>query len=345
MNQSKRRLDKRMAGVCQGFRCLDRDECHAYDDAIKASRFQHSSDSCQDVLNDELVTLQYRNRSGELELISAERAQELMRCSYTSKLLFQRTLLLRNYAFFGYSDCVMDGYQEFAGRSDKISASISPKVCIGHVESLDHVEDQPLGLFAMVDIAQLEFLGEYTGVLQVQSAHADHFDAYGVCYPSVYEGGDLYVSAAEYGNAIRCINHSFSPNARFVPMTHDGVLHIFCVRTRWLCRQNADLLILLVPVDAVHDRADHQGRANLRQLRNGLLEVDGHRPRGLLSSPNTTLAICCLSTLRSPRWPRSPPARSAAARSCPRPSARGCPCRQRPCRWCRTRRSRRPAGP
>lgn len=219
-----------MAGICQGFRCLDRDECHAYDDTLKASHFQHSSDSCQDVLNDELLTLQYRNQSGALELISAERAQDLMQCSYTSKLLFQRTTMLRNYAFFGFSDCVVDDFNDFAGQSHKVSSNISSKVCIGHVESLSHVEDRPLGLFATDEIPPLEFLGEYTGVLQVHATHADQFDAYGVCYPSVYEGGDLYVSAAEYGNAMRCINHSFSPNARFVPMTHDGILHIFCVR-------------------------------------------------------------------------------------------------------------------
>ncbi|KAI9987929.1 hypothetical protein PInf_024184 [Phytophthora infestans] len=46
----------------------------------------------------------------------------------------------------------------------------------------------------------------------------NEFDPYGISYPSVYEGRDLYVSASEYGNSIRCINHTATPNARFVPM-------------------------------------------------------------------------------------------------------------------------------
>lgn len=159
---------------------------------------------------------------------SVERVQELMKCEYTSKLLFQRTHMLRNYAFWGFSDSVVDGFEQAAETVNDM-AVISPKVAIGHVDSLDHVEEQPLGLFATDDLATLEFLGEYTGVLKVHADGVNSFDPYGISYPSVYEGGDLYVSASEYGNVMRCINHSSRPNARFVPLVHGGILRIFCV--------------------------------------------------------------------------------------------------------------------
>lgn len=157
-----------------------------------------------------------------------------MRCTYTSKLLFQRSLMLRNYAFWGFSDSIVDGFEQVAATVND-SHAISPKVAIGHVDVLAGVEDQPLGLFATDAIAALEFLGEYAGVVKVHADGANQFDPYGISYPSVYEGGDLYVSAAEYGNVIRCINHSGRPNARFVPMVHGGILRIFCVRLSRVC--------------------------------------------------------------------------------------------------------------
>jgi hypothetical protein len=162
-------------------------------------------------------------------LPSADEVQELMGCTYTSKLIFQRTHLLRNYGFWGFSDSVVDDFEQFAPLGHS-TLEVSPKVAIGHVSLLDHVEDKPLGLFAAEDLAMFEFLGEYTGVIKVGISEMDVFDPYGISYPSVYEGGDLYVSASEYGNVIRCINHSTTPNARFVPMVHNGILRIFCVR-------------------------------------------------------------------------------------------------------------------
>uniref|UniRef100_K3WLZ9 SET domain-containing protein n=1 Tax=Globisporangium ultimum (strain ATCC 200006 / CBS 805.95 / DAOM BR144) TaxID=431595 RepID=K3WLZ9_GLOUD len=214
-------------GDCRGYRCVDLDECHVYDELTKKTTLAHDSSTCGSVEADEQSTFQYKDKSGQLLLISTDEAQELMGCTFTSKLLFQRTSLLRNYAFWGFADCEVDGFHHITAQSIK-SNEISPKVAIGHVASLVEVEDNPLGLFAIDDIADLTFLGEYTGVLQVHNEGVNRFDPYGVSYPSVYESGDLYVSASEYGNVIRCINHSYSPNARFVPMIQGGILHIFC---------------------------------------------------------------------------------------------------------------------
>lgn len=216
---------------------------------------------------------------------STDEAQELMQCTFTSKLMFQSSSLLCNYAFWGFADCVIDGFGEIPVQTIK-SNEVSRKVAIGHVASLADVEANPLGLFAVADIAALTFLGEYTGVLQVHHDGAQTFDAYGVSYPSVYEHGDLYVSASEYGNAIRCINHSFSPNARFVPMIQGGILHIFCVRPIALDRhelhvwksRGADDVAGACVCDAVHDRRHPSWRAGARELRSGVLEVHWRRP-------------------------------------------------------------------
>lgn len=68
----------------------------------------------------------------------------------------QRTHLLRNYAFWGFSDSVQDGFDQFAPLGHD-TFEVSHKVVIGHVSLLDHVEEQPLGLFALESLAQYEF--------------------------------------------------------------------------------------------------------------------------------------------------------------------------------------------
>ncbi|KAK1946102.1 Histone-lysine N-methyltransferase MEDEA [Phytophthora citrophthora] len=209
---------------CVGFRCLDRDECYHYDENLKQAAFIHDGFTCETTLTDTEHRFRYHNLAGEVQMLNADEVQELMKCTYTSKLLFQRTHLLRNYAFWGFSDSVADGFEQFT----PLTVEVSSKVAIGHVSLLSHVEEQPLGLFAAEDLERYEFLGEYTGVIKIGVSEVNEFDPYGISYPSVYEGGDLYVSASEYGNVIRCINHSATPNARFVPMVHNGILRIFC---------------------------------------------------------------------------------------------------------------------
>ncbi|TYZ62352.1 hypothetical protein PybrP1_001851 [[Pythium] brassicae (nom. inval.)] len=222
-------VDDAPSGGCHGFRCLDRDVCVTYCEQSKSATRAHESDSCEKVAADERASFRYRNSRGELLLLSTDEAQELMRCTFTSKLVFQSSAMLHNYAFWGFADCVVDGFEHIPAQEVCFS-EVSRKVAIGHATALAEYEENPLGLFAVEDISSLTFLGEYTGVLQVRNDSANTFDPYGVSYPSVYQHGDLYVSASEYGNIIRCINHSFAPNACFVPMIQDGILHIFCVR-------------------------------------------------------------------------------------------------------------------
>ena len=116
------------------------------------------------------------------------------------------------------------------------NSEVSPKVAIGHVSVLSQVEEKPRGLFAAEELECYEYLGEYAGVIKLDASDMNKFDPYGISYPSVYEGGNLYVSASEYGNIFRCINHSATLNARFVPMVYNGILRIFCVRScsEWL---------------------------------------------------------------------------------------------------------------
>lgn len=88
-----------------------------------------------------------------------------------------------------------------------------------------------LGLFAQDRIEKGVFLGEYTGVLREEYTR-DH-DPYGVSYQSVCETASVYLSAKEYGNIMRCINHSSREfNCKFAHVLYRGLLHMACMTTR-----------------------------------------------------------------------------------------------------------------
>ncbi|KAJ0412594.1 hypothetical protein ATCC90586_006961 [Pythium insidiosum] len=205
--------------------------CFVYDEKTKITRRHAATDSCSEDAIQMRESLLYIDKSGVLRVISVQEAEEIMRCVYVSKMVFESSVMICNYAFWGFSGSSLDGFERISLTAEQCRAT-SRKVAIGHVITLEDVEDTALGLFAVSDIESGEFLGEYTGVVQARQTTTESHDPYGLCYPSVFEGGQLYVSALEYGNIVRCINHSSRPNARFLPMILEGVLHIFCFTLR-----------------------------------------------------------------------------------------------------------------
>mmetsp|Transcript_16112 Transcript_16112/g.49244 ORF Transcript_16112/g.49244 Transcript_16112/m.49244 type:complete len:190 (-) Transcript_16112:329-898(-) len=83
--------------------------------------------------------------------------------------------------------------------------------------------DCGLGLYALEPLPRGTFVGEYTGVLTTGSAA----NSYSCNYPSY--AGDAQVSALRYGNHVRCINHSATPNVKFIPVMHGGIPRIVAV--------------------------------------------------------------------------------------------------------------------
>lgn len=88
------------------------------------------------------------------------------------------------------------------------------------------------GLFATRDIPCGEFIGEYTGLVRSSAAIAS-FDSYGCIYPNCQDA--MHISAKEYGNIIRFINHSTAPNVAFKSIYHESLMHVVCVSLFVLC--------------------------------------------------------------------------------------------------------------
>ena len=80
------------------------------------------------------------------------------------------------------------------------------------------------GLYCSEDCSSGLFIGEYVGLLSSSSS-----SSYSLLYPTMTDGYDI--NASIYGNIIRFVNHSESPNARFQCVAHDELVHIVCVST------------------------------------------------------------------------------------------------------------------
>ncbi|KAF0716740.1 Aste57867_2693 [Aphanomyces stellatus] len=172
------------------------------------------------------------------KLVTCDEASELMNVIYTRHLLFQSSELLRNYCYWGFS-------ADFPSSEDE-----------SDFERLEHgtihpgVEVRPIvipgvgtemGLFAIQDLDAGTLLGEYTGVVHVD--HGGEFDSYGLAYPSAYENGNMCISAKEYGNVIRCINHSFTNfNSSFTSVLHNKILRMICKTNRHVAAGNQILV-------------------------------------------------------------------------------------------------------
>lgn len=54
---------------CKGYRCVDRDECHVYNELTKSTALAHDSSCCGSVVADEHCSFQYQNKAGELQFL------------------------------------------------------------------------------------------------------------------------------------------------------------------------------------------------------------------------------------------------------------------------------------
>ncbi|CAK4185921.1 unnamed protein product [Aphanomyces euteiches] len=160
--------------------------------------------------------------------VSCSEMSRLMGCVYTRHVLFQSSHDLRNYCYWGYSSGLPLANERDVAALDQ--GLIHPDVEVRPIE-IPGLGSQ-LGLFATQTLKADAFFGEYTGVIQADRG-GGAFDSYGLAYPSLYQDGDMCISAKEYGNVIRCVNHSSTNfNAIFTSILHRGMLRMICKTIR-----------------------------------------------------------------------------------------------------------------
>eukprot|EP00927_Polykrikos_kofoidii_P041208 TRINITY_DN35124_c0_g2_i1.p1 TRINITY_DN35124_c0_g2~~TRINITY_DN35124_c0_g2_i1.p1 ORF type:complete len:163 (+),score=34.91 TRINITY_DN35124_c0_g2_i1:187-675(+) len=103
-----------------------------------------------------------------------------------------------------------------------LAGSSHSALCVRDVGVVDGV-DVGLGLFATDVIMTGTWLCEYTGVVEMDRGPGDCFAHSLPCME------ELVVSAREFGNVARLINHSDTDfNVEFACVAHEGVLHLVC---------------------------------------------------------------------------------------------------------------------
>ncbi|WGK70070.1 SET domain-containing protein-lysine N-methyltransferase [Candidatus Haliotispira prima] len=95
------------------------------------------------------------------------------------------------------------------------------------------------GLITLVDLEKNDFIGQYTGVVQVSDGGLAYENGQGYSsdyawdYPDYPEDWpDIEISAENAGNALRYANHSFDPNCRVEHTLLDGVWVLFFLADR-----------------------------------------------------------------------------------------------------------------
>ena len=90
------------------------------------------------------------------------------------------------------------------------------------------------GLVSLLELQKDDFVGQYSGVIQVSDgglACGEHYSSdYAWDYPDFpSDWPDIEVSAQSAGNALRYVNHSFEPNCRVEHTLLDGVWILFFI--------------------------------------------------------------------------------------------------------------------
>lgn len=217
------------AAACEGISSIDQlvNECMVYSNGHLKTL--HQDKLCPRYQREEKMLFKYRSAdAAEIQWLTRDQVQDLMKCIYTSTLLFQFKRMVRNYPFWGYTEATCDTSQSLAIDTLLDQAYLHPALEIRQVPSI-----QGLGLFTSSAIDQIgTFIGEYTGIV-MENLTPDNPDPYGMFYPCVHEQSCISLSASEYGNIIRCINHTEQqPNVAFRHVIHHGILHVVCVTVR-----------------------------------------------------------------------------------------------------------------
>jgi hypothetical protein len=142
---------------------------------------------------------------------------------YSSRLIFMherdyRSIPLLLYDSNEYPNALTLGLSQSLDRGE-----ICNDISIRHVS-----EAIGYGLFSDDAIPIGTFLGEYCGIVKRNSSTMDQKKSnYAHMYPSC--DCEFEIDASEYGNVIRFINHSTTPNAQFSFVLHEAIVHVICV--------------------------------------------------------------------------------------------------------------------
>ena len=170
----------------------------------------------------EHTIIKYQDKDNDIHAITLYDLGLRHNFTYTKRLVFLQESHYRNcYLNSLNEDCCDSDLISLDGIDDVLSNGlISNDIIIKYIDDVVN-----FGLFADGDFVSGLILGEYVGLLVPFSSH-DKPSGYGMNYPC---GDDSYeINAYDFGNVIRFINHSTTPNCDFRKVFYEGLVHIVC---------------------------------------------------------------------------------------------------------------------
>lgn len=93
-----------------------------------------------------------------------------------------------------------------------------------------------VGVFALDSVAELTYIGEYTGVVQKRKRWKESLNDYVFGYVIGPQETSWVIDAREKGNFTRFINHSYEPNITSRWIISEGVAHVIFFANRKIDR-------------------------------------------------------------------------------------------------------------
>lgn len=145
---------------------------------------------------------------------------------YISRLNFIHESLYRNINMWGFSESGSTSLQHDFNSHALNHGLISSNIYVKYIGmNDDKLIDLGYGVFALSSLDKGEQIGEYVGI--IQENYHNKPTTYSMNCPCA--NGGYEINAFEYGNAMRLINHSKEPNAEFVQVLHEGMIHMVCI--------------------------------------------------------------------------------------------------------------------
>lgn len=182
----------------------------------------------------------YYDKDGTKAVLTVTEIGEKFMFEYSQRLVFLHEKDLRNCLF----QCIdrNDQCAEWlsAMRQALLHNAVNDSISIRYIGEVKGV-DVGHGVFAEVSITQGTYIGEYVGLVSTVSETITRDNHYNFQYPSCE--GDLEINGREFGNLTRFINHSLNPNAEFIAISMDDIMHVICVRNNVLSAQPLRLVL------------------------------------------------------------------------------------------------------
>jgi len=189
-------------------------------------------------LNDKNISSQsisvYSNKENTIKQLSEERFERVFSVKYLDHLQFESSQILHW--------VIQKGRRKLQKTSIKktnhwitsllekeLKKGIKPPVYLKWINSY-----VGYGIFAVEDIPQFTFVGEYTGVIKRRKRKDDLSNDYIFGYVVGPSKTPFIIDAKKKGNFVRFINHSDEPNLSSRWMIVDGLSHIVLFANRFI---------------------------------------------------------------------------------------------------------------